>query len=137
MSDYKTNRKTRGKFRTKSLGSRYEIDRGPYKGLSNKEIGKAEAGTIDISLPFPERLIAEVMQYNLRYGPASWGDITLEYNSRGKDFETQGAVYRYAYTNIDEVRDELERLVAAGRLRKVEVPGALPGYVAPESGEEY
>jgi hypothetical protein len=109
------------------------------KGYSESKVleeGREEAERFGKKLdaPLDQRIIDEVKDYNERYGIASPADVATEINSRGKDIQFQGELYAYAYQDLDRIHKRMDELVRAGRLKKVKVKGAQPGYVVWHTG---
>jgi hypothetical protein len=104
------------------------------KGYSESKVleeGREEAERFGKKLdaPLDQRIIDEVKDYNERYGIASPADVATEINSRGKDIQFQGELYGYAYENLDKIHKRMDELVREGKLKKIRVKGAKPGYV--------
>ncbi len=129
VADAPSDERRAGKYGVKFVYTQ-EFDLAKLLPKELKKKGHEEALNVDYTLPIEDRIVAEVKDYNKRYGIASAADVLTELNSRGRDAKFQGELDFYADAGEEEFKKKLDALVADGRLKKVKVPGAKEGYVA-------
>ncbi len=89
--------------------------------------GRHECKEVDVSLPWEDRLVAEVEAYKSEYkAPASLADIVTEINTRCKKLAFQGALAAYATRDEKKVARTLDTLVRQGRIRRSRDGGYVP-----------